>query len=62
MLNSNGGRIWKWRKVDVLFLVGVGLMIAGAAATVAGNVLGISLVFAGGGVCGIPFTQRGDKP
>lgn len=56
MLNGNGGRIWKWRKVDVLFLVGLGLIAYGA------YTFHIELVVAGAGISGIPLTQRSDKP
>lgn len=56
MLNGNGGRIWKWRKVDVLFLVGLALIFYGA------YTFHIELVVAGAGISGIPLTQRADKP
>lgn len=57
MLNGSngGGRIWRWKKVDVLFLVGVGLIVYGAA------LRDVAIIFAGTGVAGIPLTQRGDK-
>jgi hypothetical protein len=51
---SNGGRIWRWRKVDVLFLVGIGLIIYGAA------IVRVEVIIAGAGIAGIPLTQRGD--
>jgi hypothetical protein len=56
LLNSNGGRIWRWRKVDILFLIGLGLIAYGA------YTFHIELVVAGAGISGIPLTQRGDKP
>lgn len=48
-------RIWRWRKVDILFLVGVGLIVYGAA------IVRVEIIVAGAGVAGIPLTQRGDK-
>lgn len=54
-LNGNGSRIWKWRKVDVLFLVGVGLIVYGAA------IRAVEIIVAGAGISGIPLTQRADK-
>jgi hypothetical protein len=48
-------RIWRWRKVDVLFLVGVGLILYGAA------IVRVEIIVAGAGIAGIPLTQRGDK-
>jgi hypothetical protein len=53
---ENGGRIWRLRKVDILFVVGIGLMVYGAAR---GR---IDIVMVGGAAVGIPLTQRGDKP
>jgi hypothetical protein len=49
-------KIWKWRKVDVLFLVGIGLIVYGAI------IVRVELIVAGGGIAGIPVVQRGDKP
>jgi hypothetical protein len=48
-------RIWRWRKVDVLFLAGVGLIVYGAA------IVQVEIIVAGAGIAGIPITQRGDK-
>jgi hypothetical protein len=56
VLNNNGSRIWRFRKVDILFVVGVGLIVYGAV------IIRIELIIAGAGVAGIPLTQRGDKP
>lgn len=53
--NGNGTRIWRWRKVDVLFLVGVGLIVYGA------YIVRVEIIIAGAGIAGIPLTQRGDK-
>lgn len=53
--NGNGSRIWGFRKVDILFLVGVGGIVYGFA------VGRIELIVAGAGIAGIPLTQRGDK-
>jgi hypothetical protein len=53
---TNGNRIWRWRKVDILFLVGLGLIVYGAA------IVKIEIIVAGAGISGIPLTQRGDKP
>jgi hypothetical protein len=55
VLNNNGGRIWRWRKVDILFMVGLALIGYGA------YYFRIELVVAGAGIAGIPLTQRGDK-
>jgi hypothetical protein len=53
--NGNGSRIWRFRKVDVLFVVGLGLIVYGAVT------FHIEYCVAGGGIAGIPLTQRGDK-
>jgi hypothetical protein len=55
MSDANGNRIWRWRKVDLLFLMGLALIAYGAAR------LAIEFVVAGAGIAGIPLTQRGDK-
>jgi hypothetical protein len=55
MFNDNGSRLWRFRKVDILFVVGIGLLVYGAV------IVRIELVIAGAGVAGIPLTQRGDK-
>ena len=55
MSDTGDGRIWRWRKVDVLFVVGVALILYG---TVRGMV---EIIVAGAGIAGIPLTQRGDK-
>jgi hypothetical protein len=52
---SNNGRIWRWRKVDVLFIVGLAMISYGIATH------WLELIIAGGGLSGIPLTQRGDK-
>lgn len=56
MLNGdgNGTRFWKWKKVDILFLLGVLVMIY---AVVSGPNLG--LFAAGFGVAGSPLMLRG---
>jgi hypothetical protein len=56
MVDNNGSRIWRWRKVDILFLVGVALIVYGAA------IVRVEILIAGAGIAGIPLTQRGDKP
>lgn len=59
MLNGseNGnGKIGRFRKIDVLFVVSVVVIAAGA---VRGDV---AMVMAGSGLLVIPITQRGDKP
>jgi hypothetical protein len=53
--NGNDDRIWRWRKVDVLFVLGCLTAIYGL---VKGRT---DMVIAGGGLAAIPFTQRGDK-
>lgn len=55
MLNGNGNRIWRWRKVDILFVAGLGLIVYGAV------VMRIDIIFAGAGIAGVPLMQRGDK-
>lgn len=55
LINNNGSRIWRWKKADILFLVGIGLVIYGAA------VRDVALIMAGLGVVGVPIFQRGDK-
>ena len=55
MLNNNGSRLWRWRKVDILFIVGVGLIVYGTIRRQ------IEIIVAGAGLSGIPLTQRGDK-
>jgi hypothetical protein len=55
VFNNNGSRIWRFRKVDVLFVVGLGLIGYGA------YFFRVELVVAGAGIAGIPLTQRGDK-
>jgi hypothetical protein len=55
-INNNGGRIFRIRKADILFIVGIGLLIYGAV-THDGI---IALI--GGGAVGIPIAQRVDKP
>jgi hypothetical protein len=59
--NNDRDRIWRWRKVDILFVVAIGLVVGGALMVGVGNALGLSLVVAGLGAAGIPITQRGDK-
>jgi hypothetical protein len=54
-VNGNVERIWRWRKVDVLFLIGVGLILYGAAR------VRVEIIVAGAGLAGIPLAQRGDK-
>lgn len=61
MLNGSGngndnGKIGRFRKIDVLFVVSVIVIGAGA---VRGDV---AMVMAGSGLLVIPLTQRGDKP
>lgn len=56
MRNGNGDRIWRWRKVDILFVVGVALILYGAVRGM------LEIIVAGAGISGIPLTQRsGDK-
>lgn len=55
VFNGNGTRIWRFRKVDILFLLGVALVVYGAA------IVRVELVVAGAGIAGIPLAQRGDK-
>lgn len=45
-------RRWNVQKVDVLFVVGVGLIIYGAV------IRDVSIIVAGAGITGIPITQR----
>jgi hypothetical protein len=52
---DNDSRIWRWKKVDILFLVGVGIIVYGTVRRQ------IEIIVAGGGLSGIPLTQRGDK-
>lgn len=54
-MSASHDRIWRWRKVDILFVVGIGLIVYGAA------LVKVELIVAGAGVAGIPLTQRGDK-
>ncbi|MDQ5821957.1 MAG: hypothetical protein M3540_11000 [Actinomycetota bacterium] len=54
-MNGNGSRIWRFRKVDILFLLGVGLVVYGAV------IVRVEIIVAGAGIAGIPLTQRGDK-
>lgn len=54
-LAGNGNRIWRWRKVDLLFLIGLGGIVYGFA------VRDVALIVAGAGIAGIPLTQRGDR-
>jgi hypothetical protein len=59
MLNgkdSGDGKIGRFRKVDILFVVAVVVIAVGAAR---GDV---AMVMAGSGLIVIPITQRGDKP
>lgn len=51
---TNGTRIWRFKKVDILFVVGVGTFVYGAI------IRDLSVMIAGAGVAGIPLTQRGD--
>lgn len=53
--NGNGDKIWRWKKSDVLFVVGIAIMVYG------GFMGRIDVIIAGGGVIGLPFTIRGDK-
>lgn len=55
MMVLNNGRIGKWRKSDILFLVGIGLIVYGAAR------LRLDLLVAGAGIAGIPIAQRQDE-
>lgn len=55
MRNGNSDRIWRWRKVDVLFLVGIAVIIYGAAR---GRV---DIIAAGTGILALPLTQRADR-
>lgn len=55
LMTVNGSRIWRFRKVDVLFLIGVGLIVYGAV------IVRVEIIVAGAGIAGIPLTQRGDK-
>lgn len=52
---NNDTRIWKWKKVDVLFVVGIGTFLYGVA------IRDLSVMFAGAGIAGIPLAQRGDS-
>lgn len=56
MKNGNGDRIWRWRKVDILFVVGIAVILYGAAR---GR---IDIIAAGTGITALPLTQRVDKP
>ena len=51
-VNGNGNRLGPWKKLDILFLVGCGLMVFGAAT------FRIEFVFAGAGIAGVPLIQR----
>ena len=53
--NGNGDRIGGFKKVDILFVVGVGMIIYGAV------IKRLDLIVAGTGIAGIPLAQRGDK-
>jgi hypothetical protein len=52
--NGNGSRLGPFRKIDVLFVLGVALIVYGAVT------FHIEIVVAGAGISGIPLTQRGD--
>lgn len=54
-MNDNGSRIWRWRKVDILFIVGIALIVYGTVRRQ------IEIIVAGAGLSGIPLTQRGDR-
>lgn len=55
-INNNGSRFWKWRKVDVLIAVGLGLIVYGAV------IRDITWALLGLGSLGGPVAARGDKP
>lgn len=57
-LNGNG-RIGRWKKADVMFLVG--LAIGVALIVYAAVIRNIAWAIVGLGAAGVPFTQRGDK-
>lgn len=52
---KNGDRIWRWKKVDVLFVVAIGIVIYGAVTH------DVAVIVAGTGLFAIPLSHRGDK-
>lgn len=52
---SNGSRLWRWKKIDILFLAGIGVIVYGTATA------HVEVIVAGAGIAGLPLTLRGDK-
>lgn len=55
-LGGNDDKLWRWRKVDIMFIVGIAVIVYGVLK------LRIEIGILGAGIAGIPLTQRGDKP